>query len=88
MNQPLKQLFVPETVLSQIKDARSVRRKRTTWGKSKLTKYQSELIQLRAIGASFVDLQFWLLKEKRVKASPSTFKRFLEKVCTTTNKEN
>lgn len=88
MNQPLKRLFEPEAELSKVKDARSVRRKRTTWGKSKLTKYQSELIQLRAIGASLVDLQYWLLKEKRVKASPSTFKRFLEKVCATTDKEN
>lgn len=71
--------FNASEVLAVIREARAVRRKRCTWGRSKLTKFLAELIQLRASGASLADLQFWLLKEKRVKADCTTIKRFLDK---------
>lgn len=75
----LKSVFVAEEVLSKIKDARAVRRKRCTWGISKLNKYLTEVIQLSGNGASFADIQFWLRKEKRIKVDRSTIKRFLDK---------
>lgn len=88
MNQPLKQLFVAEAVLSQVKEARSVRRKRRTWGKSVLTKYLTELIRLREAGASFADLQFWLRTEKRVKVVRTTIMRALDKAKPATIQKN
>ena len=66
-------------LLIKIKKERDVRRKRCTWGKSKLIKHQAELRQLMASGASYADMQFWLRKEKRIKVSRSTVKRFLDK---------
>lgn len=66
-------------VLLGIRESRAVRRRRTTWGKSKLNRVLSELILLRAASASFADIQFWLRKEKRIKVNRSTIKRFLDK---------
>lgn len=62
-----------------VREARAIRRKRTTWGRSKLGKYQAELMQLRHAGATYADLQYWLRKEKRVKVARSTIMRFLTK---------
>lgn len=74
-----KRKFNATEVLAVIREARAVRRKRCTWGKSKLTKFLAELIQLRASGASLADIQYWLKKEKRVKADCTTIKRCLDK---------
>ena len=65
--------------LAAIRDARTVRRHRRTWGKSRLSPHRAELAKLRAEGASFGDLAFWLRKEKRIKVDRSTVRRFLEK---------
>ena len=62
-----------------VREARTVRRKRTTWGKSKLSRYQAELVKLQQAGATYADLQYWLRKERRVKAARSTIMRFLTK---------
>jgi hypothetical protein len=66
--------------LCKVQEARAVRRRRSTWGKSKLSKYQAELVQLRQAGAKYADLQFWLRKEKRVKVDRSSIMRFLKKL--------
>ena len=71
--------FNAQDVLAVVRNDRSVRRKRTTWGKSKLSRYLTELIQLKQAGASLADMQFWLHKEKRLKTDRSNIKRFLDK---------
>lgn len=66
-------------VLAAVKEQRSVRKKRCTWGKSKLIKWRAELMKLKKAGASYEDMQFWLRKEKRIKIDPSNICRFLNK---------
>ena len=66
-------------VLATVKKQRSVRKKRCTYGKSKLNKFRAELVKLKDAGASYVDMQFWLRKEKRIKIDPSNICRFLNK---------
>lgn len=72
--------FDASATLAAIRDARAVRRHRRTWGKSRLAPYRAELVKLRAEGASFADLAFWLLKQKRIKVDRSTVRRYLEKL--------
>ncbi len=79
MNKIVGKLFMPEDVLSKIKNERAVRRKRRTWGKSRLNKFMAELLKLREAGASYADLQFWLHTEKRVKIDRSNIKRAMDK---------
>ena len=71
--------FNASATLAAIREARSVRRRRCTWGKSRLAPYLSELVKLRNEGASFADLTFWLLKQKRLKVDRTTVRRFLMK---------
>jgi len=75
----MKNSFDAAGILVGIRESRSVRRRRATWCKSKLNKFLSELIQLRAASASYADIQYWLRKEKRIKVDRSTIKRFLDK---------
>lgn len=79
MNRIVEKLFMPEDVLSKIKSDRAVRRKRRTWGKSRLNKFMAELLKLKETGASYADLQFWLHKEKRIKINRSNIKRAMDK---------
>lgn len=79
--------FNATEVLAEVKKARAVRRRRSTWGKSKLIKFRAELLLLRTNGASFGDLQFWLLKKKRVKIDRANIKRFLDKDLSAANQE-
>ena len=71
--------FDASAALAAIRDARAVRRHRRTWGKSRLAPHRAELARLRAAGASFADIAFWLLKQKRIKVDRSTVRRFVEK---------
>lgn len=75
----MDKLFVPEVVLSQVRVDQAVRRKRRTWGESKINKYIVELIRLREAGGSYAQLAFWLRKEKRIKIHRSSIKRALDK---------
>ena len=77
MNSARTDKFDAQNELAEIRAARKVRRKRSTWGRSRLTKYRAELIKLKAIGASYEDMKFWLRKKKRVKVDKSTIWRFL-----------
>lgn len=75
----LKSVFSADAVVSQIRDARAVRSRRRTWGKSRLHKHLAEIVKLREAGATYVDLQYWLRKEKRVKIDRSNIMRFIKK---------
>ena len=75
----MKDEFNAVDVLATVKKQRSVRKKHCTWGKSKLNKCRAELMKLKKAGASYVDMQFWLRKEKRIKIDPSSIWRFLKK---------
>lgn len=74
-------LFEVCEVVSEIRRARNICRKRRTWSKSILVKFEGELALLRKNGASLGDLQYWLRINKRVKVHRSTIKRFLDKYC-------
>ena len=71
--------FDAKDELTKILKERKVRKKRITWGKSRLNKYRAELLQLRNEGASYGDLRFWLRKEKRISIDRSNIMRFLNK---------
>ncbi|MDP2805876.1 MAG: hypothetical protein Q8O24_08030 [Gallionellaceae bacterium] len=75
-----KDEFDAEATLAEIKEARSIRKKRCTWGRSKLRKHQAELIKLKAAGATLEDMQYWLRKNKRIRINPSNISRFLKNV--------
>lgn len=53
-------------------DARKERYKR-----SKLRRYRSELVALHRMGANYQELSFWLRREHRLRADPSTIRRYL-----------
>lgn len=72
--------FDAQGELETIHAARRIQRKRTTWGRSKLIRFTGELKQLQLNGASLGDMQYWLRREKRVKANRSTIWRYLNKV--------
>lgn len=76
----VKNSFNAEGALKKVREARAIRQRRNTWGKSKLSRYQAELVQLLQAGAKYADLQFWLRKEKRVKVARSTILRYLKQV--------
>ena len=65
--------------LEKVRAARAERRRRTTWGKSKLGKHRAELVKMRDAGGSLNDLVFWLRSKKRVKVCATTVMRFLKK---------
>ena len=66
--------------LEKVRAAREMRRRRVTWGKSRLGKHRAELAKMKASGGSLNDLVFWLRKEKRVRVCASTVQRFLKKI--------
>ena len=53
-------------------DARKERYKR-----SKLRRYRNELVALHRMGANYQELAFWLRREHRLRADPSTIRRYL-----------
>ena len=65
--------------LEKVRVARKLQRKRTTWGKSKLSKHRGELAKMQAAGGSLNDLVFWLRSKKRVSVCETTVWRFLKK---------
>lgn len=80
MKQEQQQPFDASAALAAVRQARIERRRRCTWGKSRLTPHRAELAKLRTAGASFGDLVFWLRKEKRIKVADTTVMRFLAKL--------
>jgi len=78
MEETQKKFNAIET-LAQVREAREKRRRRCTWGKSRLTPHRAELVKLHMAGGSLADLTFWLKKEKRIKVAASTVHRYLKK---------
>ena len=79
MNTP-QSAFDPTATLALVQAQRAAAKRRTTWGKSRLVPHRAELVKLRQAGGSFVDLQQWLRKQKRVKVDSSTVRRFLQQL--------
>jgi len=71
--------FDATAALAAVRQARAERKRRCTWGKSRLTPHRAELVKLRAEGASFGDIAYWLRKNKRIKVDRSTVRRYLAK---------
>lgn len=69
--------FDLDAELSALKQHTQIR-KRHKYARSRLDKYQSELLRLRRGGANIVELQHWLRKQ-RVKVAHSTVSRWLKK---------
>jgi hypothetical protein len=63
--------------LETLRQERQERRRRRTWGKSKLIRYRAELVELRRAGASLADLAHWLKTTQRMTADKSTIARYL-----------
>jgi hypothetical protein len=57
------------------------------WSKSILVKFKSELALLQESGATLGDMQYWLRLSKRVKVHRSTIKRFLDKHCSSKERQ-
>jgi hypothetical protein len=66
-----------QETLQAIRQERQERRRRRTWGKSKLIRYRAELVELRRAGASLADLAHWLKTTQRMTADKSTIARYL-----------
>ena len=75
-----QQKFDAGAALEKVRAAREMRRRRVTWGKSRLGKHRAELAKMKASGGSLSDLVFWLRKEKRVRVCATTVWRFLKKI--------
>lgn len=52
--------------------------RRKSYQRSRLTKYRSELVQLKEAGASYRELMIWLRKNKRVKMAHTSVMRYLK----------
>ncbi len=63
--------------LEQVREILAAGR-RKPYRKSKLKKYQTELIQLQQQGASLAELQTWLRKRQKIAVHRSTISRFLK----------
>lgn len=72
--------FDPASALEKVQAARKVARRRRTWGRSKLTPFRAELVQMRKLGGSYMDLAIWLKTEKRMKVDESTVRMYLQKL--------
>jgi hypothetical protein len=76
----LQNMFNAATTLESIQTERAIKRRRCTWGRSRLTKYRAELVSLRQAGASLGDLAYWLKSKYRVNVQRSTIDRYLKKL--------
>jgi len=63
--------------LSRIRAARAARKPKR-FSKSRLDKYNTQILKLKKEGASLSDIQFWL-REKKVVVAVSTISRWLKK---------
>ena len=75
-----QQIFDAGEALERVRSERTARRRRTTWGKSRLAPYRVELVKLRAAGGSLSEIVFWLRSQKRIKVSDTTVMRYLSKL--------
>ena len=75
-----KVTFDAEGALAKVKAHRKAAKRRITWGKSKLVKHRAEMVKMRKEGASFADIQLWLLKACGIASDESTVRRYMQKL--------
>ena len=64
------------SILDAMRAHRSVVRRRR-YRASKLTRYRAELVTLHRAGASYRELGLWLRSDHRLRADPTTIRRYL-----------
>ena len=71
--------MTPQEAASTLKDIRSHRSdaRKERYRRSKLRRYRNELVALHRMGANYQELSFWLRREHRLRADPSTIRRYL-----------
>ena len=63
-------------ILDAMRAHRSAARRRR-YRASKLTRYRAELVTLCLAGASYRELALWLRRDHRLRADPTTIRRYL-----------
>ena len=63
-------------ILDAMRAHRAVARRRR-YRASKLTRYRAELVTLHLAGASYRELALWLRRDHRLRANPTTIRRYL-----------
>lgn len=66
--------------LALIRALRKTTRKQKPCGKSILTPYRAELVELRKVGASLDEMRQWLKSAHGIAVAKSTISRFLAKL--------
>ena len=64
------------SILDAMRARRSVARRRR-YRASKLTRYRADLVTLHRAGASYRELALWLRRDHRLRADPTTIRRYL-----------
>ncbi|MCB1806375.1 MAG: hypothetical protein KDJ99_14875 [Candidatus Competibacteraceae bacterium] len=75
-NRPQEASAVLCAELAEVQAQRCLAR-RKRFGRSRLDRYREPLLALRAVGASYADLQLWLRMKCRVRVAESTVRRRL-----------
>ena len=73
------QSFNAQHEIEKIRMRRQLSKKKH-YHKSRLTRYQAELVHLRNGGASYNEIALWLRLEKRIKVAHTTVMRYLNKL--------
>ena len=71
--------MTPQEAASALKGIRAHRSdaRKERYKRSKLRRYRNELVALHRMGANYQELAFWLRREHRLRADPSTIRRYL-----------
>ena len=71
--------MTPQEAASALEDIRAQRSdaRKERYRRSKLRRYRNELVALHRMGANYRELSFWLRHEHRLRADPSTIRRYL-----------
>jgi len=64
------------SILDAMRAHKAVARRRR-YRASKLTRYRAELVTLHRAGASYRELALWLRRDHRLRADPTTIRRYL-----------
>lgn len=71
--------MTPQEAASTLADIRAYRSAaiKVRYRSSKLRRYRNELVALHRAGASYRELAFWLRRHHRLRADPTTIRRYL-----------
>jgi len=74
--------MTPHEAASTLADIRAYRSAaiKVRYRSSKLMRYRNELVALRRAGASYRELAFWLRRNHRLRADPTTIRRYLSQL--------